>query len=202
MPARPLRFDEAHLAALLPAESELGPAMKDLNDRQRVFVVALLNQGTKHNQSAAARAAGYEGDRNTLKVTGHNLAHSPKVQAAILEEAKKRMQLGTAAATALLLKVIGDPKAAHRDRVHAANSLLDRGGIFVTKESKIEVTDNSRKQKLLRLVELARQQGDDPRKYIGNLADAEDAEILAAIEGDFKVLKEDGTKTESAGNAP
>lgn len=191
MPARPLSLAEAHLAAMIPAESDLGPAMRALTDRQRVFVVALLNMGSKLDQSRAAKMAGYLGNQAVLKVSGHRLAHSPKVQAAILEEAKKRMQLGTAAATALMIETIGDKTVAHKDRLRAAEGVLDRGGIHHMTEHRIEVNHNdTRTEKILRVVQLARQLGKDPRELLGNLADA--------MEGDFKVLEEETSPSATA----
>ena len=190
MPAKLLKPDEAHLRALIPAE--LGPAMQALNERQRIFVVALLDQGTKHNQSAAARKAGYRGKPETIRVMGHQLAHYPKVQAAILEEAKKRLQLGTGAAAALLLETIGDKKVGRHDRLRAAESVLDRGGLHARTEHTVTVTKD-RTEKLRDICRLAREFGLDPRQVVGDLADV--------LEGDFKVLKEIEGAGETAGIA-
>ena len=83
----------------------------------------------------AARKAGYRADKpETLRVIAHQVAHHPKVQAAILEEAKKRLQLGTGAAAALLLDTIGDSKVERHVRLRAAESVLDRGGLHARKK--------------------------------------------------------------------
>ncbi len=67
-----------------------GAAMKALNPRQRGFVLALYELGDRPAHSDCARAAGYEGDDNYLRVQGHRLSHHPKVLAAIREEADRR----------------------------------------------------------------------------------------------------------------
>ena len=64
----------------LGADGRLGPAMLALNERQRKFVHALMMQARKSN-SRAARMAGYSATSSLLlRVTGHRLAHDPKVK--------------------------------------------------------------------------------------------------------------------------
>lgn len=167
------------ISHFLPPEAELGPCMKALLPRQQLFVLAMLDCGAKVNHTAAARMAGFLGDTNTLKVQGHRLAHSQKVQAAILEEAQKRLQSATMVATALLQDVVGNPKVPVKSRLVAAGMILDRGGLHAKSEHKVQVshTDN-RADKILRVVELARLTGQDPQKLLGSLADVTDAEII------------------------
>ncbi len=174
--------DEILRRGLLPEASSLGPAMRVLTERQQLFVVACLDMGCATNHTQAARIAGYV-DGDALKVTAHRLAHHPKIQAALLEEAKKRIQAGTVAATSLLIEVVGDAEHATKDRLKAAQMILDRGGVHaVTERLGTEVSSpEGRMEKVLRLALLAKLLGQDPRMLLGNLADA--------VEGDFKVLE-------------
>lgn len=170
-------------AWLTTDDAKLGPAMRVLNPRQRAFVVALLDLGCQTNHTRAAMIAGYEGNGNSLKVTAHRLAHDDRVQAAIIEEARKRLTTGTIAAVSYLVDVITSKAALDKDRLKAAQMLLDRGGIHAITEHnvKVEHTDN-RSEKLAKLVVLAKAQGVDPRALLGGLSDV--------IEADYEVIDE------------
>lgn len=177
-------------ACAVPDEARLGPAMRALNERQRAFVIAMLDLGCASNHTRAAEIAGYStASRDALTVTAHRLAHDSRVQEALLEEARKRLTAGTLQATALLVETIGDVTAERKDRLKAAQMLLDRGGLHALTEHKVQVehTDN-REEKIRRLVDLARAQGKDPKEFIGNLADA--------IEADFEVIDDKDTGTD------
>ncbi len=170
------------LSKLVPAEDRLGDAMLELNPRQRMFVLAVVLFGCASNQTRAARLAGYDGTVSSLKVQAHRLAHNPKVQAALLEEAKKHFQAGTIAAGQLAMKFVGDDAIDPRIRLKAAEMVLDRGGLHKTTEQIVRSTyEPSREEKLLRLVEVARALGQDPRVLLGSLADV--------VEADFRVAK-------------
>ncbi len=194
MPIRPLRPDESHLAEMLPEGEDLGPAMRECSKRQRVFVVLLLDQGSKQDRTRAAEMAGYQGStRNSLKVTAHWLAHNPKVQAAVLEEARKRMTLGTGAAAALLLETIADEKAHRKDRLRAAADLLDRSGIPAMSEHKVSVERTlSRDEKLLRVVELSRLLGRNPSEFLGSLVELLPDDLKTLERAEVDVTPEGG----------
>ena len=74
-----------------PAEwGQLGPAMRELSERQRAFVMALVTGRPGHGAlTAAARFAGYNMSGPTLNKHAHDLSRNPKIIAAIAEEAKK-----------------------------------------------------------------------------------------------------------------
>lgn len=165
----------------LPDEGRLGPAMRALNERQRRFVIAMLDLGCQANHTRAAVLAGYGGTNETLRVTGHRLSHDDKVQAAILEEARKRLTTGTIAAVSLLIDTITDTTADRKDRLKASQILMDRGGLHAISEHtvKVEHTDD-RAEKLAKLIALAKAQGIDPRSLLGNLSDV--------IDADYRVL--------------
>src|SRR5450759_2350270 len=71
-------------------DESLGPAMKRCTQLQRRFVLAVLMVGGGQHARAAGMA-GYSGNANTLAVAGWRVAHTSYVQAAILEEAAKRL---------------------------------------------------------------------------------------------------------------
>lgn len=167
----------APLSFLLPDDAKFGPAMTVLTNKQKLFVLACLDFGCNVNHSRAAMLAGYQGGPDVTKVKGHYLAHDPKIQAAFLEEAGKRLQAGTIAATALLIETMADKSQETKDRLKAAQMVLDRGGLHAMSEHKVVVNHtDDRASKLLRLAELARAAGQDPREVLGDLADITDVD--------------------------
>lgn len=185
-------------AKWVPSESDLGPAMRAILPRHRLFVIACLDSGVKIDFTRAARIAGYArgkpGD-STLRVRGHRLAHSPKIQAAILEESQKRLQAGTMAATGLLMKIVADPKEETKDRLKAAQMVLDRGGLGSVTVHKVDVTHtDNRIEKVAKIVELARLMGQDPKQLLGSLADVTDADFEMVDK--LKEVKVDGKQSE------
>lgn len=171
-------LNEMELAAL---PEDMGPAMRALVPRQQLFVVCLLDQGAKMNYKRAAQTAGYGTAPSSHSTMGKRLARSEKVQAALLEEAKKRIGLSAVVATALVHDTIGNGKADLRVRLKAAEIAMDRGGLHAVQQMQVTRVV-SREEKLERMVHLAKAMGFDPRQFLGNLADT--------IEGDFKVLKD------------
>ena len=78
--------------------------MRRLNPRQREFVMVLLETGTS-NMSKATRLAGYTGTDDSIYVQASRLAHDPKVQEAIREEAGRRLNTGGIMAVSRLLSI-------------------------------------------------------------------------------------------------
>src|ERR1700676_29923 len=74
----------------LENDAILGPAMQALNPRQRGFVMAKFDLGDHPSDVECARAAGYDGTKQSVIVQAHRLAHSDKILAAIHEEATRR----------------------------------------------------------------------------------------------------------------
>ena len=109
---------------------DLGPAMAALAPKDREFVEAFVDL---RSYKVAGAAFGMSG------VDAWELAHTPKVQAAILEVARKTMRAGTASATKLLLETVEDTGASLKDRLKAALAVLDRGGIPAVSERRLEV---------------------------------------------------------------
>lgn len=150
---------------LVPDESHLGPAMKALPAARRRFVVALLDTGGTNNTRAAG-LAGYGGTEAARKVAGHRLAHHPKVQAAIREEANKRLHSGSILGASVLMEIAANPQ--HKDRYKAAVELLNRGGLIVETQHRVTVTDERSDDEIkARVVLLAEKFGMDPAKLLG-----------------------------------
>lgn len=188
---KPFTESDQHLLALIPPVEEQGSEMRALpNDRWRLFVLSCMSQGVKVDHTLAAKEAGFTGNAGTLRVQAHRLAHDPRVQAALLEESRKKLQTYTGPAVALLGKMIGDETIEPKDRIKAATAILDRGGLGIVQTINVN-RSLSREEKLLKVVELARMLGKNPRDLIGSLADS--------LPGDFSVLEEKGIEN---GNAP
>jgi len=76
---------------------ELGPAMRELNERQRAFVRALVvhppEPGALVNSYIAAGYGTPESNRNTLAKNAHHFSRDEKVIAAIAEESRKLLKV-------------------------------------------------------------------------------------------------------------
>lgn len=123
-----------------------------LNPRQQAFVDAYTGNGT-----AAARAAGYEGDDATLAVTANRLLKNAKVKEAL--DARRRTAEATAASvtatagriatrlerqsfwTEVMLGVGAGMGAEMKDRLKAAELLGKSEGDFIERHQH-EVTDS------------------------------------------------------------
>jgi phage terminase small subunit len=119
-------------------DEELGPEMSALNERQRRFVMAMIeNAGI--TQGKAAELAGYSASSDgLLRKTGHFLAHNPAVQAAIRAEAGKRLHSASLIAANVVVAMLTDDKVDPKEKLKAAGMLLDRTGFAAVQ--KIDVT--------------------------------------------------------------
>lgn len=155
-----------------PSERQLGPAMRALNERQRLFVVATFEQG-KRDATACARAAGYQGDPNTMRVTAHRLSHDPRIIAAMKEEGQRRMDmLGSIAIEKLgaILETSIDEKT----QLKAIDMALNRTGFHATSEHiNRNETIMSDIEKIERITALAKTLGVEPAKLLGRFAPKE-----------------------------
>lgn len=108
-------------------KDDLGPAMAALTERQRAFVMAMIDvPGCSHAE--AARRAGYSDVAEGAKVRGFYCAHNPAVQEAIREEAGRRLNASSLIAAGVVLKLLCDDALHPKDRLKAAGMLLDRSG--------------------------------------------------------------------------
>lgn len=184
----------------LPAEAELGPAMRALpNDRWRRFVLA-CNQPDTHGQvnyTEAASKSGYDTDnRGTLAGIAHTLAHDDRVQAAMLEESKRRIKAALPIATATLIEILTNVKAKDNDRMKAIGMLMDRGGMPMSTEHNVNVTKvETQAEKIENAIKLCKQLGLDPATVLGNIGYALPGLLAPTmtrlIEGELVVVEVD-----------
>lgn len=160
-------------------ESEMGEAMQSLTPLQRNFVTALLLQGDI-NYGAAARAAGYNcSSDNSARVVGHNLAHNPRILAAMHEEAQRRMEAATLMSVSRLVEIAAnatDQKIA----LKAIGMVLNRAGLHEKSEHKVTVHRTGNDADVVRrITELANKLGLDPKVMLGQAGyvDAEFKEV-------------------------
>ena len=152
----------------------LGPAMRALNERQRRFVLAYIEQGKdgKPNALRAALAAGYGGgggvNEAALRVQGHRLVYNPLVQAAILELSKKEVNLAAAViATPVTISIALNEKLSAKDRLRACEMLFNRGGMPALSEHKVTVEHVDDGRMLEFADRLAAELGVDRSKLVG-----------------------------------
>jgi len=150
-----------------PPEFSLGPAMKALSKPQRTFVSVYLEQGGANAERAAA-AAGYGGTAGSLAQAAHRLTHNLRVQAAMKEEAEKRLKAGSILASSVLIEIASDRM--HKDRFKAAVELLNRAGLIVQTEHKVIVEDNRLTDEIVQgIVAMAERLQIDPKKLLGSV---------------------------------
>lgn len=158
----------------LPAEAEMGPAMRALpNDRWRRFVLA-CNQPTSTGQVNYTQAAADSGfateNRESLAVSGHRLAHDERIQAAMLEESKRRLKGALPMATAAIIKILADPLSKRAEIMKAATILMDRGGMPMATEHKVDVTrTKDYAEQVEDAIRLCKELGIDPAQALGNI---------------------------------
>lgn len=170
--------------------------MRSCNDRQRKFVLALLQQGDD-NYTRAAIAAGYTGTKesNVIYVTAYRLAHDPKIQAAIQEEAKRRLNAGLILATSMLVGHVksADPKVS----LKAIEMIMNRGGMHGQSEHKVTVEHTMNEDEMVKSIAMmAQKMGVDPKQLLGeagykvpaltdqsNVIEGEFAEVEIDLEG-------------------
>lgn len=158
-------------------EAELGPKMRALTERQRAFVLAVIEH-PGITQGKAAELAGYQNSPGGYRVTGHMLSHDERVIAAIHEVAGQRMRSQSLLAATVLTQLLGseDEKIA----LKAAGMLLDRVGFGAQQNININqtVTDNSGKAIMDRIKALASKHGMDAKRLLGApVVEAEFSEV-------------------------
>ena len=161
---------------------ELGPAMMDLTDPQRMFVMHYLNQGGQ-NAAEAARRAGYGNSPETQAVSASRMLRQPRILAALREVADHRLKSGAILAASAIVEIANDPL--HRDRFKAATELLNRAGLVVETVSRVITEDHRTVEEVERRVrDLAVRVGIDPEKLLGNfkVIDAEVVELDEAVD--------------------
>ena len=168
----------------LTARESWGPRMAALaTDRQRAFVVAMVDYGGLSHAKAAV-AAGYgDSPGGSANSTAARLLRDERVLAAIRELADQRLRAGTLMAVRVLMEQMADPTCDPKVRQGAAKTLLDRTGLHAVSEvKKVHEHSLNTKDAVQKIVNLSAKLGIDPRKLLGAkgiVVDAEFEEILA-----------------------
>lgn len=156
------RYDETRQDIVVP--HELGPAMRELTEMQRSFVVGYLDYGGRPGKAPdAARDAGYSTHNdNVLKSNASRLLHMPKIIRAIKEEADLRLRTGAILGASVLIEIAGD--ANHKKQYNAAVELLNRSDLIVAERKEIIVDDKrpGKDELVERVHSLAERLGIDP----------------------------------------
>lgn len=162
---------------------DYGPAMKALRGRQRAFVISMLETG-KNDNSFHARNAGYEGNDQTIWATAYRLAHDPKIQAAIHEEAERRLKGSAIIATSTVVGLLNS--ADEKIQLRAAEMIFNRVGLHATTEHKVTVEHIEDDKTLLdKARRLAGELGVDISKMIGHSHETPLQIAAPVIEGEF-----------------
>lgn len=157
--------------------ASLGPAMQALTPLQRAFVYGIVHSGLSARQ--AAKFAGSQATTSaSLGQTAYQLSHHPGVQQAIEEESRKLMRREAPRSIRTLIEIRDDKAASNKDRLKAAEMLLNRAGMNAVSESRLTVehhnlSDAEKDREILRLA-----------KELG-LGEAEAQKLLIAPD-DFK----------------
>ncbi len=154
--------------------------MAALSERQRKFVLAmLLIPGCSH--ARAAREAGYSDVKEGAKVRGHYAAHNPRIQEAIREEARRRLDGLSVIAANVMMDAMLDPKVPTRDKLKAAGAVLDRTGFAAVQKIDVTRKDESGVAVLDQIRQLAEKLGLPVQALLGRPAapvvDAEFSEV-------------------------
>lgn len=158
-------------------DPEYGPAMEGLSERQRKFVLAmLLIPGCSH--ARAAREAGYSDVKDGAKVRGHYAAHNPRIQEAIREEARRRLDGLSVIAANVMMDAMLDPKVPTKDKLKAASAVLDRTGFAAVQKIDVTRKDESGTAVLDQIKRLAERLGLPVQQLLGRpVVDAEFSEV-------------------------
>ncbi|MGB6536054.1 MAG: hypothetical protein WBF58_08840 [Xanthobacteraceae bacterium] len=162
---------------------QLGPAMRELNERQRAFVRFLVTEKPGYGAlTRAYRKAGYGKNSKaaTLSKEAHHLSRDLRIIEAIAEESKKVIRVGHPEAVAALFNMIRDPR--HRDHARAVAAVLDRCDPAISKHS-IDVTHRHEDPDRAALEELkALRQLGTPRQKLLELYGPNGLDRLEALE--------------------
>lgn len=151
--------------------------MSRLSDRRQAFVIGMLEC---RNQTQAAIYAGFPNDEY-IHQTAYRLAHDETIQDAVKEVAQRRLNSSSMVAVRILLEIADDVTAEKKDRLKAAEMILNRTGLHATSEHKVAVThvDKTTDEMIKRIEQLSKGLGLDPKKLLGNLV----------VEADFVELQ-------------
>jgi hypothetical protein len=147
----------------MSSEYEFGPKMRALTDKQRAFVMVLVEDPLL-SRAEAARIAGYSDSSEAAKVSASRLMHDTKIIEALHEQAGKRLWSISLKAAHRVDQMLDseDEKVV----LKAAVSVLDRVGFGAQQNININqtTTDRTGVGMLERIRALAAANGIDYRK--------------------------------------
>ncbi|MDR3562058.1 MAG: hypothetical protein P4N59_11570 [Negativicutes bacterium] len=160
-----------------------------LSPSARRFVIAML-EFPSASQAKAAGMAGFSGSPENLSSTGWRLAHDPKVQAAIQEEARKRMGAATILAVSKLVELV-DQSTDKKVQLRAIEMLLNRTGFNAITEHNINVNNvpSDDEGKIKRIELLCSTLGIDAQKLLGAAASTVTTLEKQAIEAEWEEVQ-------------
>jgi phage terminase small subunit len=164
----------------------LGPAMESLTEKQRRFVMAIVDT-PGITQGEAARAAGYQNSEGGYRVQGHMLARNPAIQQAIREFAGARLNSNSLLGAEVLVEISRDPEASHKDRMKAAVYLLDRSGFGAAQTINVNKTVTRKvdaSEAALRIAEFRQKFPEQFAKLLG-------APEPVAVDGEFSEVTDE-----------
>jgi hypothetical protein len=145
---------------------KLGPAMAALpNDRWRRFVTELFSGCTN---TIAAERAGFRGTQNSLYVTASRLVREPRIKRAIREESEHYLTGNVGLASSVIAGIARNPAAKNRDRLHAAERLMDQAGLGVRQQHDYNITVTDDAQLIREIRAMAQTLGLDAQALLGN----------------------------------
>jgi len=164
-------------------EFEFGPKMRALTEKQRAFVMVLV-EFPGMSGAEAARMAGYSDASEAAKVTASRLRSDQRIIEAIQEQAGKKLWAISLKAAGRIEQLIDSEDDAVA--LKAAAAVLDRTGLAAQQNINIHqtVSDQSGKAIMERIRALAQKHGLDERKLLGRPAPA------PVVEGEFSEVKD------------
>lgn len=149
-----------------------GKAMASLPDKQRLFVITMLQHGV--DPKAAAKAAAQLGYHPNY---GYALMRDEGILAALREEATKRLVSGALVGVNVLLEIAQNPM--HKDQFRAAKELAGINGFTSEQRIVVEHLTEDTKAQMRQIKDMAGQLGMDPKQLIAaaGITDAEFEEV-------------------------
>lgn len=163
-------------------EFEFGPKMRSLTDKQRAFVMVMV-EFPAVSAAEAARMAGYSDASEGAKVVACRMLQDKKIVEAIQEQAGKRLWAVSLKAAARVEQLIDSDD--ETIALKAAGMVLDRVNLAPQQNINIHqhVTDNSGKALMERIHALAAKHGLSPQQLLSK---------PAVVEGQFTEVKDAG----------
>lgn len=164
-------------------QTEFGPKMRALTDKQRAFVMALV-EFPGMSGADAARAAGYSDVGEGCKVRASQMRSDQRIIEAIGEQAGKRLWAISLKAAGRLDQLMDSEDDAVA--LKAALGVLDRTGMAAQQNININQTvrDESGKAIMDRIRQLAQKHGLDEGRLLGKpVAPVVDAEFSEVKDG-------------------